>query len=485
MTPAPDPTPPDRTGPDPAAPPLGDRSKRLRCLVSQRCDAALTESQAAELESLVASDPMLLREYVGAVANESLLQQAFGLSVHAPGAPSSLSDAELNPDGTPREATHRPHNERSRATGRSGSPSAAVQPLPLSKHKGGGPSRGRGTSRGSLLAIAASLLVAVAVFAVVKGRPAARIVAASEAWLPSGSAAAVGARVGDKWIELERGSVDLAFRDGAMASIDGPAKFRALGGGRAELALGVATLYCPDGSQGFTVAVPGGAIVDLGTCFRLSVTDKGDTTAHVTRGSVRLEGLTDEPIALGTGEHGALSAAGAAQRSEPSRVRVAGDFEFVEQHPVSLGYNAFDRDGVANVFLESAGVRLAHDVRLDLAEVGRHTLLQSSEAVAPEGSVIDCYLIHCSPQSARHEVQGAVKFAGKIVGVIGGSDRLNATNPQLGARWTLQCAHPERGVESAPDRNSDLLTISPDRHTLGARFRTESIDQVRVLVEAE
>ncbi len=103
----------------------------------------------------------------------------------------------------------------------------------------------------------------------------------------------------------------------------------------------------------------------------------------------------------------------------------------------------------------------------------------------PAGSVVDCYLVHFAPEGLeRQQLSGTIRFPGKILGVITSSDRLNATNHMLGAEWTLQCFHGQRGVESTPDINADVVTLSPDGHTLSVIFRTEdAIDQLRVLVE--
>ena len=101
------------------------------------------------------------------------------------------------------------------------------------------------------------------------------------------------------------------------------------------------------------------------------------------------------------------------------------------------------------------------------------------------GKRVHSYLIHFSPQSGRRFVRGSVKFPGKILGVIGDTDMLNSTNSVLGTDWTLQCRHAERGIESTPDPNSDTVTVGSDMRTLSLKLRTESIDQLRVLVECE
>jgi hypothetical protein len=98
---------------------------------------------------------------------------------------------------------------------------------------------------------------------------------------------------------------------------------------------------------------------------------------------------------------------------------------------------------------------------------------------------VDCYLLHSAPNLDRHAVKGSITFTGEVVGILATSDRLNATNGLFGTPWSLQCHHPERGLEDTPNKNADSIRISPDRRTIAVNFQTESIDQVRILVRSE
>jgi hypothetical protein len=82
-------------------------------------------------------------------------------------------------------------------------------------------------------------------------------------------------------------------------------------------------------------------------------------------------------------------------------------------------------------------------------------------------------------------VEGTISFPGEILGIIASSDKLNSTNDLFSSPWSLRCQHPERGFEDAPDQNSDELSISPDRQTLSVKMRTQSIDQLRILVRGQ
>lgn len=452
------------------------RRARLLRLVSLGCDAQLADADAAELEALVGSDMRLVRDYVEAVTNESLLHQTCGLSPLAPaiGSPAAFTPSQGEAHVSVQPADSANSHRAPRASSRRPQVSPPSQAL----------SRRPGWSV-RWLSLAASIVVIAAAATWITGRPTARIVSSTDAWLVSGEAPLVGTRLGKSWIELDRGAVEVAFNDGALMSVVGPAKVRALGGGVAEMSRGVGHFYVPAGAGDFVVRAPGGDIVDLGTSFRVSIGEDLTSSVHVTTGRIRLDSKVGTTMDLRAGERAILSANGELEATPPAKLRVSGNFELVAEHPLSLGYNAYDRDNVARVFLERSDLRLNHDLRLDLARSGRQTQLHGAAETLPLGSHFDVYLVHCAPASIRHEVRGAIRFPAKILGVICGSDRLNATDSELGTRWTLQCSHPERGMESAPDPNSDEITISADRRTLTAYFRTMSIDQMRVLVAAE
>ncbi len=223
--------------------------------------------------------------------------------------------------------------------------------------------------------------------------------------------------------------------------------------------------------------------------FQLSVTPSGTSDVHVTSGKVRIrQRQGGRSLQLAAGTIASLSAAGALRTMAVTEMapRTSNSVTFLEEHVLSLGFGNFNHDDCAFLFLESRGVTLPYDVAVNLQQAGSYRQPTIQQATVPAGTRVSSYLLHCAPRRDRHVVAGELTFAQPILGVICVSDRLNATNDCLGATWSLQCQHPQRGLESIPDPNADTVTISPNRRTIRFRLQTEmAMDQLRVLVAEE
>jgi hypothetical protein len=95
-------------------------------------------------------------------------------------------------------------------------------------------------------------------------------------------------RAGQK-LNLAAGLAELAFDSGAKVILHGPAQFNvadALGG---HLQIGKLTAKVPHSAAGFTVATPGGKVVDLGTEFGVKVNDEGHMDVVVYVGNVQIQ----------------------------------------------------------------------------------------------------------------------------------------------------------------------------------------------------
>lgn len=433
---------------------IASEQDRLRQLLSDCCDNGWDSVRAGEIEKLLTQTPELVEDYTNYLVNESLVEQACGLTVFdVEGRGAGNVAAEVGLGGKPIRVPWAMRIVRH--------PSWAVAALVL-----------------------ATVTLSLAIWA---KQPLATVIAAIDARLANGSEVRLGEDMGEAWIDLEHGSVHLALREGAMVAIQAPARFRAVDGNVAELRRGAISVHVPASAHGFTVLNRVARIIDLGTGYRAVADLDGTLSVHVTQGSVRVDPVQGEAISLEAGGIVAVPNGSGPRTIDATRQRprFGGQFRFSDEHPESLGYGAFVNNGVAHAFLESHAVRLQDDLRVDLFDAGRHRDFQPQRKAIGAGTVIDCYLIHCAPQQRRHEVKGSIRFTNKIVGVLCNDDRLNATNEVLGTGWTLACQHAERGVESAPDPNSDTITISADRRRLTAHFRTMSIDQLRVLVASE
>ncbi len=88
--------------------------------------------------------------------------------------------------------------------------------------------------------------------------------------------------------ELERGEIVIALDVGGTMKIEGPAVFGILNKDKIRLRSGGLQARFEEPGQGFTVITNDGAVVDLGTEFRVSVNDRG-AQVQVIEGKVRAE----------------------------------------------------------------------------------------------------------------------------------------------------------------------------------------------------
>lgn len=470
--PTPNPTPPASTTPSEAS------RERLLRLLSGVLDAVSGEerdTKRAEVAALLETEPGLAADYAAFVATESLIEHTCGLTIF------DDQGAGTGGAGDGRHLVAKAHDAeplRPKGIASTAKPKTATRSAPSDRSLWA-PLKWLSPQA----AIAAALLMTASVGWTWLSRvPLATVTAANDVELANGLTLGVGDDLGEDWLELQRGSVRLALPHGVMASVAAPARFRVRAGNQAELESGAVSVHVPKAGHGFRLTNAAGRIVDLGTGFRAVADLELGLSVHVTQGAVRLESDLAPSRDLVAGRLSGVSADGSSLPDRFRSPKVSGQFRYVEEHPESLGLRAFVEDDAASVFLESYAVPLPYELRLDLATPGRYGDFTVGGQTLAAGTVIDCYLIHCAPKRMRHTVQGSVRFDGPVIGVLGNADRLNATNELLGAQWTLACQHPERGVESAPDPNSDTVTISRDRRQLSAQFRTMSIDQLRVLV---
>lgn len=451
--------------------------RELRQLVSAACDGGLSDRQHVRMEQLLTDHAELRQYYAELVLNDALLEQLTARSrldftpPTTPRAPRQLGGQAKSREGSaerPCQGTSRPAPRTRRW------PSLALSPS------------GRG------LALAAGLLVAILGGWLWTSRSApATIVAIDDAVWQDDVDYAIGDNVNHRTLRLQSGAVHLAFSSSAMVAIHGPAEFRVVGAREGYLVEGSLNAYVPPEAAGFTIRTPGLIAEDLGTAFNMVRNAAGAERIQVTEGRVRVR------IARGGGDH--LATAGQVVGYDPaspqpalrvtdaeeSQIATNGPIEFSATHPRSLGFDQFEHDGKAFVFLESVGRRFATPFPVNIMKPGKYVEFNARGGFVAAGTTVDCYLVHCAPRSAQHEVRGSMTFPGQIVGVITDHDRMNATNDQLGSAWTLRCNYIHRGLESTPARSADELFLSADRRTLQVLFRTSAIDQLRVLVRSQ
>ncbi len=95
-------------------------------------------------------------------------------------------------------------------------------------------------------------------------------------------------------LRLAAGAAQLEFLQGATVIIEGPAEAELINENEASLKLGRLRAHVPKIAIGFTVNLPMGQVVDLGTDFGLEVYENGSSEVYVYRGSVRYQGVDNE-----------------------------------------------------------------------------------------------------------------------------------------------------------------------------------------------
>lgn len=105
--------------------------------------------------------------------------------------------------------------------------------------------------------------------------------------------AEVGQPITEKYLRIDSGILEVQFASGAVATIEGPAKFRLDSPMNCFNHYGKLAVYCPQSAYGFMVRFPGGRITDLGTEFALNSEPDGKTKVHVLDGEV-IVARTDE-----------------------------------------------------------------------------------------------------------------------------------------------------------------------------------------------
>ena len=88
--------------------------------------------------------------------------------------------------------------------------------------------------------------------------------------------------------QLDAGTVELEFNDGARVTLRGPAAFELKNANHLHVLSGNLVAQIPEQALGFLVTTPQSAIINLGTEFGLVVDDAGQTDVHVIDGLVEV-----------------------------------------------------------------------------------------------------------------------------------------------------------------------------------------------------
>jgi hypothetical protein len=431
--------------------------RQLRKTLSKAVDGLADDVELQQVADALSADASLREEYVRFTQTETAIYHGLKRQIPEPRASDEGGRAAAAPANRPRTAF------RDRLT-----------PITTRRLWTG-------------VGLAASLLVLIATVAW-RTSSCASIVSLEAVTWKSANYFVVGDNLSREWIELESGKAIIGFDSSALIEVHGPARVKLTGDNSCHVAYGNVVALVPAAAKGFSVDTVSFEVVDLGTNFRVDANKGGTATLQVLEGVVtvhsKVSGETHKLLAGGL----AIQDAAAALRvldSETSIPVTSPRVVYRTKHVPSLERNRLRVDERCFLFLENAFVNLPYDLPINVAKPGRHSQFQRSEGQIDRGRTISSYLIHCSPSTERTSVQGEITFPGEILGVITSSDKLNATNSLFGSPWTLTCDDPQRGLETTPEANSDLIEISEDRRMLKIWLNVQAIDQVRVLVRMD
>src|SRR6185312_15148144 len=129
-------------------------------------------------------------------------------------------------------------------------------------------------------------------------------------------------------------------------------------------------------------------------------------------------------------------------------------------------------------------VTLTSAMNVDGSDPGTYTTFVTRGKI-PAGTIVDSHLVHSDPpaRSTTPGRTGSVTFPTDVIGIVGSTARLAATDSTLGAPGTTYAGSVKyRGLEADSNGRPDTVTISADRRTVSIDFRTTSvIDDLRII----
>lgn len=323
---------------------------------------------------------------------------------------------------------------------------------------------------------------------------------------------------------LDAGIVELEFNRGARVTIRGPASFELKSTDLLHVSSGNLVARIPEEAIGFTIATDEADVVDLGTEFGLRVDNGRQTEVHVMEGLVEVFPREDssnrsaESIRIEEGQairwkvgdvedmgteripvRSSRGVLGDRQRSDLGLTFLQGNIRLKEM--VSAADLKHPTSSWIEVIPEQSGVLLQQVIPVTVVDPGNYRFFGDSGQVIPAGTKVDSYLFHFR-SAQRQPVQGVIKFAQEIVGLICEADQLAVSDSIVGRdgmRYPVASGqyrglepHTLRFENPSPDKGggwtADELTVSQDMKTVGLSVRVNpglGVDQLRVLVRSK
>ncbi len=340
----------------------------------------------------------------------------------------------------------------------------------------------------------------------------ARISRASEAhWRKRDIAPVVGTGLTAGRMFLDKGFLEITFRDDARLIVEAPAKIELVDGRRVRLRRGTLTAHVPQEARGFEVETPSARVTDLGTEFALVVDNRGAAEVHVLDGwvatSFTVTGRDKQQQVKALYQDHAMcfdARAGIMRTIDVDGERFArswddvlykpsieGNIQFQRFVPTSLCMDALEHNEFIRLLLERTDVVLKTDTKVSVVEAGIYESFGQLSGTLPAGTMVDSYLLHWDPvdtPDSHTMASGRVTFRRPILGVIIRFDDLIATDALLGIPNVNYPVKGDGRLESfRQSQTGDKFTLSEDRQTLEVTLqarKTNGLDQIRILVAA-
>jgi uncharacterized repeat protein (TIGR01451 family) len=153
--------------------------------------------------------------------------------------------------------------------------------------------------------------------------------------------------------------------------------------------------------------------------------------------------------------------------------------------PASVAVGAQEDATSAIAFDEQQGTTLASSMLVDAVDPGTYSSFPNGSRRIAAGTKVDSHLVHSDVPAGGPTTRrtGSITFPTDIIGVIGSTARLGASDAALGAPGTTYSGTVKyRGLEQDGTLSPDKFTIGADRRTLSFDVRTISvIDEIRVV----
>ena len=163
--------------------------------------------------------------------------------------------------------------------------------------------------------------------------------------------------------------------------------------------------------------------------------------------------------------------------------------------PVSLIEGQLESNSSIFLIQEKQNVVLPHEIpvtfyeRLQRGSGGTQSAYATHIRMLPGGKKVDSYLLHFDP-AAKKFLDGEITFDRPIVALIARGNQLDYSDKFFALEGTTYPSPktPWRGLDgNRKDEGVDVLKFMRDPNKIGIRFNieTDTIDQLRILVESE